>query len=278
VVDLKGFLVNSYAYTVTVDATAFLRTYAKTGAEGAELMVYPGHLWPTDIDADARTALRRLAEDAGFPIVTVNMPNVDINVAAAAPGMRAYSLSQLEAVVDLAGDLGARGVVIGPGKPNPLLPAPREQMIGWFFKALDRLLPAATAAGTELWVENMPFAFLPDADGMMIVLDNYGADEVGIVYDIANAHFIAEDLRAGLERVGPRLKLVHVSDTTRARYLHAPIGNGDLNLDEAVEAYARAGRDVPVVLEIISGTPDADIPASAQRLREANWPDGGPAG
>ena len=89
------------------------------------------------------------------------MPNIDINVAGAAPEMRAYSLDLLTDTVRLAGELGARGVVIGPGKANPLFPADADELIGHFFAALDRLCPVAESAGTALWVENMPFAFLP---------------------------------------------------------------------------------------------------------------------
>ena len=57
--------------------------------------------------------------------------------------MPAYSLALLEDTVRLAGELGARGVVIGPGKANPLFPADASELIGYFFAALDRLCPVA---------------------------------------------------------------------------------------------------------------------------------------
>ena len=37
-----------------------------------------------------------------------------------------------------------------------------------------------------------PFAFLPAIDRMMEVVEEYGAEEIGIIYDIANAAFIRE--------------------------------------------------------------------------------------
>src|SRR5690348_293978 len=151
------------------------------------------------------------------------MPNIDINVAGASEEMRTYSLGLLSRFVQLAGDLGAPGIVIGPGKANPLFPATAEQLTGHFFAALDVLCPIAEKAGTALWAENIPFAFLPGIDALTAALDRYGNANIGIVYDVANAHFIGEDIHYGLRRSGARLKLVHLSDTGRRLYRHDPV-------------------------------------------------------
>ncbi len=136
-------------------------------------------------------ALRNLCE-ARLRLVAVNMPNVDINVAAAAEEMRAYTLDLLIKFVRCAGELGAGGIIVGPGKPNPLFPMPRDRMISYFYRALDTLAPLARQVGTRLFVENMPFAFLPDAESLMKVVDGYGDDSIRVIYDVANAHFIGE--------------------------------------------------------------------------------------
>ncbi len=65
-------------------------------------------------------------------------------------------------------------------------------MISHFYHALDRLAPLAREVGTRLLVENMPFAFLPDAESLMSAVDGYGDDSIRVIYDVANAHFIAE--------------------------------------------------------------------------------------
>ena len=46
---------------------------------------------------------------------------------------------------------------------------PRERMLEHFYRALDRLAPLAREAGTRLLVENMPFAFLPDAESLWLL-------------------------------------------------------------------------------------------------------------
>jgi L-ribulose-5-phosphate 3-epimerase len=183
--------------------------------------------------------------------------------------MRAYTLHLLTKFVRCAGELGAGGIIIGPGKPNPLFPMPRERMVSHFYRALDVLAPLAREAGTKLLIENMPFAFLTDAESLMQVVDGYGDAGIRIIYDVANAHFIGESPIVGLRRVRDRLSLVHFSDTTRQGYKHDPFGHGDVPLAGIASAMKEVGYTELPMLEIISQHPDADIADSCRRLLEA---------
>jgi sugar phosphate isomerase/epimerase len=207
-------------------------------------------------------------------VITVNMPNIDINIAGASKEMRSYSLALLDSFVRLAGDLGAQGVVVGPGKTNPLLAMPREQLIDHFYAGLNRLAPIAKDVGTKLFVENMPFAFLPKAIDIKNALDTYGNDDIGVLYDVANGHFVGEDPREGLRTLHDRLDLVHFSDTNRSVYKHDAIGLGDVPFAGLPEVLAEIGyREMPT-LEVISRNPDHDILESAKQLAALgySWP------
>ena len=265
------FACNTYAYTISHGAQDCLAHLADLGFSEFEVMMYPGHLWPPDADAAARRALRQLVAARDLRIVTLNMPNIDMNVAGASVQMRRYTLDLLRGIVELAGDLGVPGVVIGPGKANPLFPAPRERLIGHFFKALDELGPVAEKAGTSLWVENMPFAFLARIDELMTALDQYGDERIGVVWDAANSHFVHEDLADSLRRCRNRLKLVHLSDTSQQVYRHDPVGMGTVPFAEIPAALAAVGYDRRTVLEIISAEADRDILASAGKLAELGF-------
>ncbi|MGH2356291.1 MAG: sugar phosphate isomerase/epimerase family protein [Chloroflexota bacterium] len=200
------------------------------------------------------------------------MPNLDQYVAASAEEMRRHSLGLLHAVLELAGDLGVPGVVVGPGKANPLMPAPGERLRGHFFRALDELAPHALRVGTRLYVENMPFAFLADAEGLMAALERYGDERIAVTYDVANAVFIGEDPGAGLRRVQDRLKLVHLSDTPRDVYRHSAVGEGVVRFADVPPLLDEVGyRDLPV-LEIVADDPDRAIRTSALRLLALGWP------
>lgn len=262
----SAFGCNTYSYTLSHSAEACLTHLAAKGFAEFEVMMVPGHCWPAELDVAARAALRRRIEGLGAKVVTLNMPNIDMNVAGIAPEMRSYTIGLLKDIVELAGDLGVPGVVLGCGKANPLFPAPRDRLTGYFFEALDVLAPLAKKSGTALWVENMPFAFLPKIDELMSALDRYGNPDIGIVWDAANSHFMKEDLGASLTRCVSRLKLVHLSDTDQKTYAHAAVGQGDVPFATLPAALARVGYRRRTILEITSPTPDADILASADKL------------
>lgn len=260
------FGANTYSYMRSHSAASCVERLADLGFREFELMVHPGHLWPAELSSGGRSGIRRVFEKRGLGLTALNMPNIDINVAAAAPEMRAYSLGLLADMVRLAGDLGAHGVVIGPGKVNPLFPADASELAGHFFAALDTLWPIAAASGAALWVENMPFAFLPAIDDLMNALDQYGNEAVCVVYDVANAHFIGENFVDGLRRCQSRLVLVHLSDTGQNVYRHDPIGLGTVPFASVPAALIAVGYRVRPMLEIISRNPDHDIVESAGRL------------
>jgi sugar phosphate isomerase/epimerase len=266
-----AFACNTYAYTISHSAADCLTHLADLGFSEFELMMYPGHLWPPDTNAADRKALRRLIESRGLSIVSLNMPNIDMNIVGAASEMRLYTLSLLRQIVELAGDLEVPGIVVGPGKANPLFAAPRERLLSYFYSALDELCPLAQKAGTALWLENMPFGFIADIDGLMAALDDYGNDDIGIVFDAANSHFIGEDLTEALRRCSQRLKLVHLSDTSRQIYKHDPVGEGTVPFEELPAALAAVGYKRLPMLEIISQDADRDILSSTDKLAEMGF-------
>lgn len=265
------FGINSYAYTFTHTAERFLTELTARGYRSFELMTYPGHMWPKAMSAADRTRLRRHAESLGARIFSLNMPNIDVNIAAASPDVRALSIDHLVRIIALAGELGAQGVVVGPGKSNPLFPMPRGELLGHFHVAMETIVPAAKAAGTRLFVENMPFAFLPGIGELMDAIERYDSDVVQVVYDVANGHFIKEDIAEGLRRAAPRLALVHLSDTAQKIYRHDPVGLGDVPFAIVPPVLAELGHREAPMLEVISTDADANIEDSNRRLIAAGF-------
>lgn len=265
------FAVNSLSYSFDRSAADCVRHLAEQGYAGIEIMMYPGHLWPADSSGTDRRELRRVIAGSGMRLVALNMPNVDINIAGASAEMRTYSLGLVSRFVELAGDLEAPGIVIGPGKANPLFPMDQDKLVGHFFAGLDVLAPIAARGGTRLLLENMPFAFVPDAPTMMDLLGTYGDERIGIIYDVCNAHFIGEDACEGLRLVAPRLGLVHVSDTDRSRYKHDAVGRGDVPVADYPAVLAEIGYRELQVMEVFSRDPDRDYAESAEKLAALDW-------
>lgn len=266
------FGINTYSYTMTHTASECVKHLLSAGYRDFELMMYPGHLWPAHFDVHARHKLRDLVSASGARITTLNMPNIDLNITGASEEVRKYTLDILRGVVVLAGDLNAPGVVIGPGKANPLFPMSKEQLLDYLIAGLRILEPLAKSVGTSLYVENMPFAFLPDSQSIVEALNAYGSADIGMVYDVANAHFISEDFSEGLAVARDRVKVVHLSDTNRKTYNHAAVGVGDVDFGKAAHALNAIGFSEKPILEIIATRADEDIRKSAELLQRYKWP------
>ena len=80
---LPPFGVNTYSYSQRWTAEDCVRSFADQGHASVELMMYPGHLWPADMDAAARRDFKARCHDRGIKLISTNAPNIDINVAAA---------------------------------------------------------------------------------------------------------------------------------------------------------------------------------------------------
>ena len=235
-------------------------------------MSIPGHLWPSELDGPARKKLRLHFASVGTRVVALNMPNVDMNLAGLAQETRRYTLDQLISIINLAADLEVPGVIITPGKANPLFPPAKERLTGYFSAALDELCPIAEKAGLGLWVENVPFAFLPRISELVSVLDHYGNRAIGVVWDAANCHYAHEDPAESLRMCAARLKVVHLSDTNRWRYRHDAVGLGTVPFRDLPAVLSEVGYRGPAMLEVISDNPDRDIIESARRLGEMGFP------
>jgi L-ribulose-5-phosphate 3-epimerase len=252
----SDYAVTTYSYVVTHTAEQCMSALADQGFNAFELVMYPGHAWPADMDSGKRRQLGAFLYDRSLTLRSLNQPNIDLNIAAATREMRDYSISSLCKTVELAGDLCVPDVVIGPGKLNPLVPIPHEEAVGHLYRALDVLVPLSKKIGTRVLVENMPFGFVPDAESLMMTIEAYGPEEVGVLYDVANGAFIRENVRAALQRCGSRLKMIHLSDTGLSVYKHDPIGCGTIDFNAVMDDLASIGWTERPVLEMVGMTSD----------------------
>src|SRR5664280_1391886 len=102
---------NTYAYMMSEPAESCLARLSDIGFQEFEMMVHPVHLWPADLSPGQRVALRQLIDRRGLQLTTLNLPNIDINIASTTREMRSYTLNLITETVRLAGELGARGVI-----------------------------------------------------------------------------------------------------------------------------------------------------------------------
>lgn len=266
-----SFAVNTFSYIWQLGIEACVEHLAERGHVAFEALVVSPHLWPSEFDGRARASLRGTLERTRSRIVSVNAGGVDNNLASPAADVRDASRRYLCSVVDLAADIGADFVVMSPGTPRTLLPAPRQRMLDWFCGEMEALVRHAESRGVVLLVENIPFSILPRAGDVMAAIARFPHERVGVVYDVANAVYVHEDPVAGLREFAPRLRLVHLSDTGLAKWEHAPVGRGVVPFGPIAAALGSLAFDGPVVAEIVSSNPDVEIAESIDALRRLAW-------
>ena len=264
--DKSSFAINTFSYMESWRALDCLRHLAGQGYTSFELMTYPNHFWFSDTDNAERIAIRQYCEANGLRIVAINVPNIDTNIAGASPEARAYTLRLFEDLIRLGSEVGSESIILGTGRPNALLPLSLTKVRDHLRRGLDRLFPVATALNMSILIENVPFCFMPDVHAILDMLDNYGNPDIGVICDLANAHFIGEDISSALRAGKSRLKMVHLSDTTRKTFKHDPVGHGDVPFAVASAVLKEISYRGPRVLELISKDPDIAIANSIRLL------------
>ena len=261
---------NTMSFMWKTSAREALETLAREGYRCFELMAQRPHFDPF-MDRSEALAFARFLRDAGLTVETVNLPSLDQNLASAAPEMRDYSVRLFERLVGIAETIGASAVIVVTGRVNPLIAPGRPDLEGWFADAFQRVLRAAERTGVQLLLENIPMGVYPRADQLIGFAERIGSPQVGVCYDIANAHFIGEDTAEGLRQVQARLGIVHLSDTGRQAWRHDPVGQGSCDFAGFGATLREIGYSRTSMLEIVSDEPVPGIVASHQKIVRWGW-------
>jgi sugar phosphate isomerase/epimerase len=248
-----------------------LRELAAHDVRAVELTTAPPHLFTRHFGRYERKDLARLLRGLGIQVVSVNPSYADINLVSTNPEIREISERQLAAEIELAADLGARYVVVIPGRRHALAPAPDEAARAVLGEGLGRLLDRATAVGVTIALENSPYGYLGPAADLLGVVRGFDHPRLRVAYDVANA-FAMEDPVVGVARLGEYLGLAHISDTWRARWAHTSVGRGEVDFAGFAAALTAAGFAGPTVYELVDGEdPAPRLAADFAALSKAGW-------
>jgi L-ribulose-5-phosphate 3-epimerase len=265
--------VDTYSFTQSFRAHECLQLLADLGYRRFEIMLVPGHFWPS-VDGNAgRQEIESLVARNSLQILTLNQPNLDVNLSSTVPEMRQHSCSVVAKAIELAASWNAKGVVINPGKSNPVFPAPMPILTDCFSRSLDILIPVARRASVELVVKNHPLSYLYRASDLRSFFDTFGWDAVSIGYDFANGHFGGEHPEAVLA-LRDHLSFLYAADTSSDEFQHAQVGTGLVPYESIAALLRRADICLPTILEIVDDDPQLAIDASVEHLDGVRWPIG----
>jgi sugar phosphate isomerase/epimerase len=241
-----------------------------------ELLIFPPHCWPRDLNSAARKEYVDWMDGEGVQVTSFCYPLLDNNPNGVDPLMREYTLDRYREAIDMAAEFKCPYVIAIPGPVNSLINPPHAWMLEWFVEGMKQLVSHAKGTGVQLLLENVPFAFLPTAQELKDTAALIGP-EVGINFDVCNSAYIKEDVPATIHMLGDMIKNVHMSDTGFEEFKHDRLGTGIVEPAPAGKALQEIGFSGTTVLEIITDVlapgadPNADILASHAILAESSW-------
>lgn len=263
---------STYSYLWRAGIEAALADAASAGFSEVELLAAPPHVDAGERVWAAADRIASAAGRAGVRVQSVVPSGVDVNLASPDSTMRRWSVRYFSTIGRLAADVGARWLIVHPGRRHPLRPAPHHQYRQWVIDGIRALLDELSGVDVGLLFENTPTGVLDTGAECAELVAQIGPDSLGVCYDVANGHMV-EDVTAGLAAVGRHLRLVHLSDTTRASWAHDPIGAGELDFNAIAATVSALGYAGGFVVETLhDGDVAEGFTADLAALRQAGWP------
>lgn len=261
----------TYAFLFDRSLPDAIDAVAESGARHLELMAAPPHVVDGRIPSGEAVAIRRQLAGSGITATSLNPTFLDLNLASVNSGMRAETVRQVRNALRTCHELEIPLLVLFPGRRHVLAPAPLQTSREILLAELAALLPLAAELGVVIGLENGPSNFLDRAWQVADVCTEIGSPILRAVFDVANAHMV-EDPVDGLAAIVPHLALVHVSDTTRQRWAHGPVGTGDVDFPRFAAALDRSGYDGVTIMEIIDPEHPIDgLVRSSRALAGLGW-------
>src|SRR6056297_1182040 len=189
-----------------------------------------------DISADQRRQVRALVEDSGIRLA-VHAPFTSLNIAALNPGIRAESIRQTKAAIDMCADMGGDLVTVHNGSyvvsRRFRKKVPQVAEIQWDYN-LDALRQAAGRAderGVSLCLENIGFesgTIDHTVDDLLAIREAVGSPALWFCVDIGHARLNGE-LDDVMTRLVPLARQIHFADNFGKRDDHVIIGEGNFD-------------------------------------------------
>ncbi len=264
-----GAATYGYLYSASLDDA--LTRLADAGFRLVEIMTTPPHLSPDTAGPYMRRRLVRHIRRLGLRVLSLNPTYLDLNLISINDGIRQETTRQLRATLELCHDLEAEMVVVIPGRRHILIPSPFNDASGVLDRELLPLLDYAERLSVRVCLENGPSLFLEKADQVRTVCDRLRHRALAMLFDVANSHMV-EPVAHALEGVAASVSLIHLSDTSRKRWAHAPVGRGTVPFSAVAEVLDRLSYQGPSILEVIDGEdPLPGLRASAEALATLGW-------
>jgi len=230
---------------------------------------------PQDMDQGEIASLReRLDELSLEPIIHGAV--YDVNIASLNPLIRKASIRQTVESIRFAGTLGARRLVVHPGRLPKDFPVEylRNSRIN-LLTSLNVMARIAGRAGVILAIENSAkgraHRLVASPREHLYIVNKVGSSHVGALLDVGHAHTWKLDIAEYIRSLGEHLVLVHLHDNRGDADEHLALGKGTLDFKGVGAELGRLPKVVPLVLCMRRS---GDFENSIKYLRKIDHPRG----
>jgi len=230
----------------------FLDFASSCGVRYVEIRGERPYLLPQDLGRDRAEELKEKLEERGLETI-IHSPVYDVNIASLNPLIRRASVRQTLESVRFAAILGAKVVVIHPGRlPKDF---PRDYLSNSRINLLTSLSIMARIAGrmgVSLAIENSPrgraYRLIATPQEHLYILRRVASPHLGALLDLGHAHTWGIDLKGYIRMMADHLLLCHLHDNKGHEDEHLPLGKGTLDVRGAFSELDALERAVPVIL------------------------------
>lgn len=200
------------------------------------------------------------------------------------PEIKRKAISDFDAITDMVAELKCPMVAICGYMPPEIRPKGTELYVGgpptavsvgddfswlrFWSNAVDlvrHLAEIAAAKGLTLTVETRANDVFSSTDAVMNLLRESGAENTGVILDVAHVHAGKEYLALVIPKLDGLIKLVHLSDNDGTNAYHYSPGRGNIEFPEVISSLKRVGFDGYLVVDT-AGVPN--IVEEAVRARD----------
>lgn len=249
-----------------------IRRAASLGFGAIEIMATPPQLDPRTFDGAQRDAVLQVLEETGVEVVAVNPTSLDMNLASRNDTFRRESVNEVKACIDVAAALNAKMVLVAAGRRHPLVLDPLDISNSRAHPAIRECVEYAASKEIIYGFENVPTLYYERAEEIAAFIDEMDNPYCRAVFDSANARWTKQDIGEAVRIMGHRLCHVHLCDGDGSRFVHWPVGKGDIDFGEIAKALGELDYQGYSFLETTwMDDPDWALTSSVETLKPFGW-------
>jgi len=261
---------------------------AEAGYQGVELLADAPH-WTPSAETDVTwrghergctpSELKRALSDHGLWVSSVNantamlcwprwMPETVFEPALSHPDkhVRSRRLELAYRAMAWASEVGAPRVSVTSGRcPGG---CPPEEGLKYFADSLATLCERATELNIDLSVEYEPGLLVERWRELHALIERVNHPRLGANLDLGHARCAGEDPVEAIQGLSGKIWSVHVEDILAHKHYHLIPGEGDLNLQAALDALDKAQYIGPLTVELYTYA-DAPLGGDIEALQSA---------